>query len=340
MRVRQLTDRERSDWDRFVNDFADATFFHLSAWGEVLETAFRHRCYYLYAEQDGAIVGVLPLAHVKSRLFSNALISTPFCVYGGVLAVDEQARQALEHAAEELAHKLGVDYLEMRNLTQRREDWLQKSLYVTFRKPVSSDVDENFRAIPRKQRAMVRKGIEAGLKGEIDAGVDRLYHAYSESLRNLGTPVFSKRYLKLLKDKFGDDCEVLTVIKDGDLVASVMSFYFKDEVIPYYGGGVAEARELKGNDFMYWELMKRACERGAKLFDYGRSKRDTGSYRFKRHWGFEPTPLHYEYLLVKATEMPDLSPTNPRYERMIAAWKRLPLAVTNGIGPWLARSLG
>lgn len=340
VQVRQLTDRERSAWDRFVEEAAGATFFHRSAWKEVIESAFRHRCHYLYAEQDGAAVGVLPLAHVNSRLFSNALISTPFCVYGGPVAVEPSALAALEQAAETLARNLDVDYLEMRNRDPRHTDWSQKPLYVTFRKSLSPNVDDNFRAIPRKQRAMVRKGIDVGLKSQIDSDVDRLYRAYAESLRNLGTPVFSKRYLKLLKASFKDECEILTVTQNEELVASVMSFYFKGEVLPYYGGGVAAARDLKANDFMYWEVMKRACEQGITVFDYGRSKRDSGSYRFKKHWGFEPTDLHYEYLLVKASTMPNLSPTNPRYERAIATWKRLPLAVTNGIGPWLARSLG
>lgn len=340
MQVRELTDREGPAWDRFVYTAAQGTFFHRTAWRDVIRRAFGHRCHYLYAEQDGEVVGVLPLAHVKSRLFSNALISMPFCVYGGVVAVDDLARHALETAAQELAHKRRVDYLEIRNIAPKRTDWVHNPLYVTFRKSLSQDVEENFRAIPRKQRAMVRKGIEAGLQAEIDDGVDRLYKAYAESLRNLGTPVFSKRYLRLLKAAFGDDCQILTVTHAGELVASVMSFYFKDEVLPYYGGGMAAARELKGNDFMYWEVMKRACERGVKVFDYGRSKRDTGSFRFKRHWGFEPEDLHYEYCLVKAQEMPNLSPTNPKYERAIGVWKKLPLTVTNRIGPWLARNLG
>lgn len=340
VQIREVSEREYPAWDRFVRQAPQSTFCHLAEWRDVIRRAFGHRCHYLYAEQDGEIVGVLPLAQVKSRLFANALISTPFCVYGGPVAVDHTVREGLEEAAAGLARRLDVDYLEMRNLSAGPAEWVQKPLYVTFRKSLAANVEENFRAIPRKQRAMVRKGIEAGLKAEIDPGVDRLYPAYAQSLRNLGTPVFSKRYLKLLKAYFGNDCEILTVTKDGELVASVMSFYFKDEVLPYYGGGVAAARELKGNDFMYWEVMKRACVRGVRVFDYGRSKRDTGSYRFKKHWGFEPTDLPYQYLLVNAKEMPNLSPTNPRFEKAIEVWKRLPLAVTNGLGPWLARSLG
>ncbi len=120
----------------------------------------------------------------------------------------------------------------------------------------------------------------------------------------------------------------------------MLSFYFRDEVLPYYGGGTERAREHFANDFMYWQLMCRAAERGVGIFDFGRSKRDSGAYKFKVHWGFEPQPLHYEYFLVRATQMPNLSPNNPRYRLMIATWKRLPLGVTKVLGPPLARYLG
>jgi len=340
-RIHTLTDREAEAWDRLVDNSEAATFFHKAAWRNVIEAAFGHRAHYLFLEQDGDIAAILPLVHVRSRLFSNALISTPFCVYGGAVGAAAEDCRALEDAALALARDKGVEYLELRNVTPSgRHDSLQKSLYVTFRKEIAPDPEENMKAIPRKQRAMVRKGIKAGLKSEVDDGVERLYRAYSESVRNLGTPVFSRRYFRILKEAFGESCDVLTITRDEDLIASVMSFYFRDQVLPYYGGGVSAARDVKGNDFMYWELMRRACERGVRIFDFGRSKVDTGSYSFKKHWGFEPEDLSYEYCLVKAGEMPNLSPNNPKYRHFINAWKRLPLPVTQVIGPWLARSLG
>lgn len=119
-----------------------------------------------------------------------------------------------------------------------------------------------------------------------------------------------------------------------------MSFYFRDEVIPYYGGGTGGARDVAGNDFMYWDLMCRAASRGVRVFDFGRSKLDVGSFRFKKHWGFEPQPLYYEYHLVKAGRVPDVNPLNPRYRLFIEGWKRLPLSVSRLLGPLLARSLG
>jgi FemAB-related protein (PEP-CTERM system-associated) len=340
MDIKILDNSRKGDWDAFVEGCPEASFFHKAGWKEVVERAFGHPMHYFFAEQDGRIVGVLPVGHVKSLLFGNALISNPFCVYGGAAAESEEARLALEEKAVGLARELGVDYLELRNRFARPNQRLTKSLYVTFRKELNPDPEKNLAAIPRKQRAMVRKGIGAGLTGVIDAGVDRLYEAYAESVRNLGTPVFPKPYFALLKEVFGEACEVLTVEHEGKVVASVMNFYFRDEVLPYYGGGTEAARDLKANDFMYWEVMRRAVEKGIRIFDYGRSKEGTGSYRFKTHWGFEPEPLHYEYELVKATAMPDINPLNPKYRMFVAAWQRLPLPISKLVGPWIARNLG
>jgi FemAB-related protein (PEP-CTERM system-associated) len=338
--VTSLTAEREQAWDEFVRTQPEGTFFHLSPWQQVLRRAFGHRTHYLLAESGGRIRGVLPLAEVKSRLFGHTLVSTPFCVYGGVVAEDDAAASALRDRACALARELGVDQLELRNRKRANPDWPAKDLYVTFRKAIDPESEPNMLAIPRKQRAMVRKGIQKGLKSELDAGVDRVYDIYSESLRNLGTPVFSRRYMRILKDVFGSDCEVLTVTCDGQPVASVLSFLFRDEVLPYYGGGTSAARSVAGNDFMYWEVMERARQQGCRLFDYGRSKLGTGAFDFKKNWGFEPEPLFYEYYLVNAREVPNLSPANPKYSLMIRLWQKLPLSVTRLLGPWLARYLG
>ncbi len=338
--TRAFAARDREAWNAFVEANPDGTFFHLAEWQDVLRRAFGHRLHYLLAERGGEITGVLPLAEVKSLLFGHALVSTPFCVYGGIVAADAASHAALTSAACELAQRLGVDHLEMRNRHRQHPEWPSKDLYVTFRKAFTPDPEKNLAAIPRKQRAVVRKGIKAGLDVETDGDVDRHYAMYSESLRNLGTPVFSRRYLEILCDTFGEDCEILTVSHNGSPVASCLSFYFRDEVLPYYGGGSLAARSVGGNDYMYWQIMERARERGCRIFDYGRSKRGTGAFDFKKYWGFDPEPLFYEYYLVKAAEMPNLSPTNPRYQRMIETWRRLPLGITQVIGPPVAKYLG
>jgi FemAB-related protein (PEP-CTERM system-associated) len=338
--VQKLTPALASEWDAFVESCPNATFFHLAGWKDVIESVFGHRCYYLLAKSDQEVTGVLPLVHMKSLLFGNALISTPILAYGGVATEDGKVLATLEDEACALAEELKVDYLELRNRESRHPDWPTKQLYVTFRKTLEADVEANLLSIPRKQRAMVRKGMKSGLKAEFDTSNERFYAAYSESFRNLGTPVFSRAYFDRIREVFKDRSDILVVTHDGGLVSSVMSFYFRDEVLPYFGGGTALARQLKGNDFMYWELMRHCCERGVRVFDFGRSKQGTGTYSFKKNWGFEPTPLFYEYYLVKAKQVPDISPMNPKYRMFIEAWKRLPLPIANRIGPWLARNLG
>lgn len=338
--VHQLQTEDVQKWDEFVLSCPDATFFHRAGWQRVINQALGHKTYFLYVTLKGKIQGVLPLAEINSYLFGHSLSSLPFCVYGGIAATSEQARRALDQAAQTLASQLGVDYLEYRNLRARHQDWPTKDLYVTFRKEILSETELNMQAIPRKQRAMVRKGIKAGLQSTIDQDTDRFFTAYSASVHRLGTPVFSRKYFRALKLVFPDDCELLTITKDGHTISSVMSFYFRDEVLPYYGGGTSEARNLAGNDFMYWELMRRACERGYKIFDFGRSKRDTGSFDFKKNWGFEPQQLHYEYQLHQSDKIPDHNPLNPKYQIFIKTWQKLPLAVANLIGPHIVRSLG
>jgi len=342
LRVRELGHDRLADWDSFVLASPEATFFHRAGWKRVIERAFGHPTHYLYAERSGEIEGVLPLVHIKSAIFGNSLSSLAFCVYGGPVTANAEALAVLDQAARSLADRLGVGHLEYRCLEPCGFSGMTEKadLYVTFRKEIDADIEKNMAAIPRKQRAMVRKGQKFGLVSEIDADCLRLHRAYGESVRNLGTPVFSRRYFEALKEEFGDQCEVLIVTNGHDALSGVMSFYFRDQVLPYYGGGTARARDFAANDFMYWEVMRRACERGCRIFDFGRSKRGTGAFDFKKNWGFAPQPLHYQYLMRRGDKPPELNPLNPKLRLFIEAWKRLPLPVANALGPRIVRYLG
>lgn len=346
VRIRELDDAAAPAWDAFVHATPEATFFHLSPWARVIRGAFGHRTHYAYAEQDGAIVGVLPLARMRTRLFGDTLASTPFCVYGGTAAATPEAAAALEAHALGLQKRLGVPCLEFRRLEAPDPGWQERPpLYFTFRKPIvltTDDAKDLQKNIPRKQRAEVRKAIERFRLGSVsDGDTDRLHRIYAESVRNLGSPVFPRRYFRLLGEAFPGAHDVTTVLHEGRPVAAVLNFHFRDQVLPYYGGGTREARALSANDFMYWEVMRRAGrERGARLFDFGRSKADTGAFSYKRNWGFEPEPLHYCYQLAPGARIPDNNPNNPKYRLVIAAWKRLPLPVANLLGPPLVRGLG
>jgi len=341
IQVGYLQDACDQDWDNFVKTRPQATFFHLSGWKAVVEESLKHVCFYLVARQAAKIVGVLPLTYVRSSLFGSSLMSNGFCVYGGPLAESSAALNALDGAAIELAKELKVERIEYRLRHPLHADWhCNRETYVTFRKQIESDPVKELAAIPRKQRAMVRKGIKHGLTAVVDPDVRQLYPMYAESVRNLGTPVFGRRYFECLHSIFAKESQVITAKSGGTPPASVLSFFFRDEVLPYYGGGCSAAREYAANDFMYWEVMRRAADRGFRGFDFGRSKVGTGAFAFKHNWGFPDSPLHYRFKLAPGASIPDHNPMNPKYKMFIAAWKKLPLPVANTVGPFIVRGLG
>ena len=329
-------------WDTFVEQCEQGSFFHLSPWKKVIEEVFKHPCHFLYAECQGDIVGVLPLVEQKSMLFGHALISTPFCVYGGVAADSEEVMLYLEQQAIALAHKLSVDYLELRYPFSRNNPALiEKCAHSSFAWALANDDEAILAGVKKKQRAVIRHSLKNELSYRIDDDTTTAYEVYSESVRNLGTPVFARQYFKALKQQFKDKCEVLTVEHEGRAVSSVLSFHYKNQVLPFYGGGIAQARALKSNDFMYYQLMCSAkSQRQANYFDFGRSKDGSGAFKYKKSWGMEPSPLHYQFHLVKAKALPNLSPNNPKYQFFIRMWQKLPLSVSRMIGPFLSKYLG
>lgn len=336
-----LRDHERASWDTFVREHPRGTFFHLTGWAHVMQSALGHRAHYLAARRGGGIVGVLPLVEIKSRLFGHALLSNAFCVAGGPLAFDETVEDALMAAAAALARDLNVDYAELKDTPRAPEGWHSYSdLYAGFERAIDADEAVCLTQIPRKQRAVVRKAIEGDLTVTIDDGIDAVFELYSRTVRDHGTPVFPKVLFKSLRDVFGVACEVLTIRQNNQPISSVMSFYFRDRVLPYYTGSLPSARDLGANDLMYWRLMRRAAERGCKVFDFGRSKVGTGPFSFKKNWGFPPRPIAHQFFLHRAKALPNLNPTNPKFSLAVKSWRKLPLPVANLIGPLISRNLG
>ena len=283
---------------------------------------------------------MLPLVHAKTRLFGNNVISTGFSVGGGVLADDAQAEADLSHAAIELAGNRGADSLELRSTKATFDGWPTKAeTYASYTAPLSTDADERLKAVPRKKRADVRKGIKADFPIDADASVETFFNLYAQNLHALGTPVMPKKWYAALKDAFGDECEIATVQGPNGPVVGLMSFYHNDTVYPYYVGANAEARKLHAFDHVYWTLMERAVARGCSVFDFGRSKIGTGAADYKKHWGFDGVPLEYQFHLFGDNKMPDINPNNPKYARFVKVWKKLPFAATMVVGPILARQM-
>lgn len=341
LEIRVAAEADRARWDAFVESCPEATFFHRFGWSRVVGTAHGHRTWFLLAERGGAIEGVLPLVLVTSPIFGKSLISTGFTVGGGIAAVGDEARRHLAQRAAEIGRSQAVDYVELRSEEAGLADWLTKEgTYAVFRRALSPDDEENLKAIPRKKRADVRKAIKSDLTVETGAPLDEVYALYAESLRNHGTPVFSQRFAEAILEEFPDETELSLIRKDGEGLASLVTFYFRDQVLPYFAGATPAARPHHAFDYLYWTLMQRAAARGVAVFDFGRSKVGTGSYDYKKFWGFEPTPLSYQYHLVRAQELPDVNPLNPKYRLMVRTWQHMPLWLSRRVGPLLARQLG
>lgn len=338
--------RECSRIDSFVAVQPDGTPFHRPAWLSAVAKGTGNRAAVLIAEREGELCGYLPFVDVRSPLFGRALVSSGFGVGGGILASDRVVADALFAAAEACALAQGVPSIELRGgeMPASRSGWVIRSdAHSGFVRLLAKGDDAQLAAIARKQRAEVRKSLAGDLVVTVGtAWVDRRAHyaVYAESVRNLGTPVFPQRLFGEVLAAFGGDADILTVWHRMKPVASVLSLYHQGAVMPYWGGGTVEARGLRANERMYYELMLHARRRGCDRFDFGRSKTGSGAHAFKRNWGFDDQPLHYAIWTAPGGKGRDADPASEKHSAKIALWKRLPLPVANLIGPWIARGLG
>ncbi|QTD56447.1 FemAB family XrtA/PEP-CTERM system-associated protein [Parasphingorhabdus cellanae] len=345
----RLLDREDADElariEKFVANHRHGTAFHRPAWVLAVSKACNHEWRYILAEDtEGQLQGILPLSLIHSPLFGRALVSSGFAVGGGILSLNDQATEMLADTAWNFAQKHSFPSVELRGGPIPAGNWQNKDgVYAGFASSLADDEESQLLAIPRKQRAEVRKGLKNQLtvrtgSSEQD-GTDH-YAVYAESVRNLGTPVFPKKLFDAVLDGFGEHADILTVLEDGRPVASVLSLYHNETVMPYWGGGTHDARRLRANDIMYFALMNHARKRGCRRFDFGRSKVGTGAYSFKKNWGFEPQSLSYAIRAINGEEVRDVNPMSPKYRLQVALWQKLPLPIANHLGPIIARGLG
>jgi FemAB-related protein (PEP-CTERM system-associated) len=336
--IRLLEPGEEEEADTFVKACPAGTFFHLSGWKTIMERILKRKCFWLTARRDSRICGVFPISLVRNRIFGDCLVSLPLAVYGGVCADARDTYFLLLEAGKELATRLGAQYLEMRNRTEPFETGLpRRDLYVTFTQDLSPGPEKLLKALPRDTRYAVRKSQKSGLEWTEDLTDDEFYEIYAQSVHRLGTPVFPRELFRSLRREFPNACRLFGVRKGKTPIAGVLCFYFRDQVLPYYGGSIAESHKDSPNNFMYWSLIEQSCREGYGSFDFGRSKKGTGSFHFKSAWSMQVTELPYQYQLVRAKEVPHMSPVDKKFQLPVAVWKRLPLSWTKVIGPGIIR---
>jgi hypothetical protein len=326
-------------WDAFVSASPEATFFHRAAWRTVLRDAFGHRPHFLYAESDGRIRGVLPLARQKSLLFGDALVSTPFCVYGGVAADDPAARSALEDAAVALGERLGVAHVEFRNRVPRRDDWVRRSTFATFGREIAADPTRTCcrsraSSAPRCGRASSETWSRSRAATRTAAGTStrRASTGWARRSTRVATSATSRARSGPTASSSSSAARASRSPRSSTSTSATSA--------PYYAGSSGDGRDGEVHPFMYWSLMNHAASRGARRFDFGRSPVESGGYAFKKNFGFEPQPLAYEYKLVRGDHVRRSTPRARAWRGSWATWKRLPLWVANTFGPWAARQIG
>lgn len=335
----QIWQSSDEEWDAYVHQHKQATFFHQMAYRRVVENSFGHTPYYLVAREDGRIVGVLPVFLVKSLFFGAFLVSLPFCDYGGILAHNEQARDSLLEKAVEIGREVGVDCIELRHRHPNGLDLPQQLEKVNLRLPLPADAEEMWLALDGKVRNQVRKAEKSGLEFEVGSleTLDGFYDVFATRMRALGTPVYTRAFFQNLLTGFPHQAEVLLVTLDGEPIGGGIAVYFKDAMEVPWASSRNEYFSLCPNNLLYWGAIRRAYDRGCRHFDFGRSSKGSGNYRFKRQWGAEDEQLYYQFVLVGGGEMPNLDPSSAKYAWATKVWSKLPLVLTNRLGPYISR---
>ncbi|MBZ5695432.1 MAG: FemAB family PEP-CTERM system-associated protein [Acidobacteriia bacterium] len=326
-------------WDSFVQAHPKGTFFHQAGWKRVMEKTYGYRAYYFYTHRAGQITGIAPAFLISNWITGRCLISIPFAVYGGICAVDAESERKLLGHLEQLARDLRVEYLELRNRNGGlMPGYHANPRYATFTVPVVAETKAMYDGFPKDIRYMIRKGEKAGLKarGGFDQ-LDSFYRLMTINLRRLGTPTFPRALFENLIREYPGQVDLTLVYAENQPVAGGMSFFFRDWMQPYYIGSMEEAKTLAANNFLWWELIKIASERGLRTFDFGRSKKESGNYAFKAKWNPRIEPLDYQVRLVGRNDVPNFNPTNSKFELAMNLWKKVPLGLTRAIGPRLVR---
>jgi FemAB-related protein (PEP-CTERM system-associated) len=338
--LRTLEDARDPRWDAFVFAEPEATFYHLLGWRRVLEQVLGLTPHYLYTERGGRITGVLPLFMSGRWPFTAALVSVPVGVGGGIASSDPESALLLRAGARAIAEREGAAYVEYKTEKKRFDDLPSKSgLYLTFRQPLFPDREQQLAQIPRKTRAMIREAERARLRADYNrSDLEPFYDLVALSYRNLGTPMFPRPLFVALLEEF-PDADFVTVTEAGRIIGAVMNFYFRDVMLPFFSGALPEARDVAVNNYLYWYMLMTGWQRGFRTFDFGRSKIGTGACQFKRNFGVPEYPVEYQYDLVRAAELPNVNPTNPRYKRAIEAWQRLPVGLSKVVGPLISSRL-
>ena len=333
---------DAAEWDGYVDNHPDGLNYHLSGWMKVIREGFGHGTVGLMARDGGGKVrGVLPLVHMKSSLFGNFLVSLPFVNYGGVLTDSPEAATSLLAAAVELRDRCGARHVELRHLREEPLPLACKRHKVTMLLPLADDPEQQWQGFNAKLRNQVRKAEKSGLTARVGGRelLDDFYEVFVRNMRDLGTPVYGRRFFERVLTNFPDSTRIIGVYLEGRVIAAGIASWYRDTLEVPWASSNKDYKTLCPNNHLYWESIRFAIEHGFSTFDFGRSTPGEGTYKFKEQWGARPKPLFWQYALRPGGSLPELNPDNPKYDLAIRAWQKLPLWLTRIIGPGIVRNI-
>jgi serine/alanine adding enzyme len=342
MAVIKINTAGKDAWDHFVHCSPEATYAQLYGWKNVLQESYGQPSFNFECWDGDELVGIMPVFHFKSMLFGNQLVSMPYLDTGGPLFKDQLTCQDLLNAVKVKALELGSDVC-LRSLDDNLCDWPRQTEKVTMHLPLQQEPDQMLKVFSSARRNRIKKAVKNGLKVSFhrEDGLDRFYNIFTNNMRDLGSPVHSKKFFKEILATFKDETGLLVVydIKDKPIGAGLY-FRFNDLLALPWVSSLRDSFKLNPNIIMYWELIKWGCQTGAKTFDFGRSSLDSGTYEYKRQWGANPVPLFwYHHLKTDGRSIEAINSSSKKNQLLIDWWKKLPLSVANFIGPKLRKSI-
>lgn len=339
--VTVATAADRDLWDDYVQSHPQASHYHRFGWGDLIGRVFGHEGRYFVARRGADVVGVLPTVRLKSRLFGDYLVSMPYFNYGGVLADDDRAAQRLLDAAADYAEHYRLDHFETRHTVARRPQWPARTDKVCMQLSLPDDEQVLFRNLGSKLRSQIKRPVREGAQAR-DGGaelLDDFYAVFSRNMRDLGTPVYGQGFFAAMLSAWSHDVRIVVVHIGKVPVAAAFLIGHRERLEIPWASSLREYNRLGVNMLLYAEVLKYAIRQRYRVFDFGRSTIDAGTYKFKKQWGAEPLPLHWEYWLPGNAALPELRPDAPKFRLAVAAWQRLPLSIANRIGPAIVKNL-
>jgi FemAB-related protein (PEP-CTERM system-associated) len=331
----QFGQGDGKQWDSYVSNNPRANHCHLSGWKDVIVKSYGHRPYYLWHATNGIVDGILPLISMRSLLANRIFVSLPFLDNGGICADDEKVEQALLQEAVRLAESEHAELIDFRNRQKSRLGLSAHGSKVTLVLKLGGDTDLMWKKFNAKVRNQVRKAGKSGLTiswHDMD-GLDDFYHVFLINMRSLGSPVHSVKLFSEILKSFKNSAKIILVKKGGRTVGGGMVLFFNGTVLVPWASSLREFRSQCPNNLLYWEAIRWACERGDHYFDFGRSSRGSGTFHFKKQWGAEEKPLHWESWTKGGAGPSTIQADDPRYNFVTKVWSMLPLPMTRVLGP-------